>query len=64
MSLVEFAKYRRRLGVNVDKSKVMRCSMIGNWGQMQVTLNGEPRKWIVLSNWGPKWQLMEDVKGM
>ena len=33
--------------------------------RMHVILNGEPfRKWIVLSTWGRKWQLMENVKGM
>ena len=33
---------RRKLRVNVDKSKVMRCSMYGNGGRMLVILNGEP----------------------
>ena len=33
---------RRKLRVNVGKSKVMRCSIYGNGG----------RKWIVLSTWG------------
>ena len=63
---------RRKLTVNVCKSKVMRYSRYGNGGRMYVILNGEPfsmevehkRKWIVLSTWGRKWQLMEDVKGM
>ena len=32
---------RRKLRVNVDKSKVMRCSRYGNGGQMHVILNGE-----------------------
>ena len=32
---------------------------------MHVKLNGEPLKEVdCLSNWGRKWQLMEDVKGM
>ena len=32
---------------------------------MHVILNGEPlEKWIVVSTWGRKWQLMDDVKGM
>ena len=30
------------LGVNVGKSKVMRCSRYGNGGRMHVILNGEP----------------------
>ena len=33
---------RRKLKVNVGKSKVMRYSRYGNWGRMHVTLNGEP----------------------
>ena len=33
---------RRKSRVNVDKSKVMRCSMYGNGGQMHVILNGKP----------------------
>ena len=33
---------RRKLGVNVSKSKVMRCSRYGNGDQMHVILNGEP----------------------
>ena len=33
---------RRKLRVNVGKSKVMRCSRYGNGGRMHVTLNGEP----------------------
>ena len=32
---------RRKLIVNVGKSKVMRCSWYGNGGRMYVTLNGE-----------------------
>ena len=32
----------RELGVNVDKSKVMRCSRYRNGGRMHVILNGEP----------------------
>ena len=31
---------RRKLRVNVVKSKVMRCSRHGNWGRMHVILNG------------------------
>ena len=56
---------RRKLKVNVDKSKVMRCSRYGNGGRMHVILNGEPlEEDDSLSTWGRKWQLMEDVKGM
>ena len=33
---------RRKLRVNVVKSKVMRCSRYGNCGPMHVILNGEP----------------------
>ena len=32
---------RRKLRVNVGKSKVMRCSRYGNWDRMHVILNGE-----------------------
>ena len=33
---------RRKLKVNVGKSKVMRCSRYGNGDRMHVILNGEP----------------------
>ena len=33
---------RRKLRVNVGKSKVMRCSRYGNGGRMHAILNGEP----------------------
>ena len=33
---------RRKLRVNVGKSKVMRCSGYDNGGRMHVILNGEP----------------------
>ena len=33
---------RRKLRVNVGKSKVMRCSWYGNGDRMHVILNGEP----------------------
>ena len=33
---------RRKLKVNIGKSKVMRCSRYGNWSRMHVRLNGEP----------------------
>ena len=63
----EFGKVckRRKLRVNASKSKVMRCLRYGNGGRMHVILNGKPlEKWIVLSTWDRKWQLMKDVKGM
>ena len=33
---------RRKLKVNVGKSKVMRCSRYGNGDRLHVILNGEP----------------------
>ena len=54
---------RTKLRVNVGKSKVMRCSRIGNGGQMHVTpLNSEPLDEVDCTL-GRKWQLMDDVKG-
>ena len=35
---------RRKLRVNVGKSKVLRCSSYGNGDQMHVILNSEPFK--------------------
>ena len=35
---------RRKLRVNVGKSKVLRCSRYGNEGRMHVILTGEPSK--------------------
>ena len=56
---------KRKLKVNVWKSKVMRCSRYGNGDRMHVILNDEPlEEVVVLSTWGRKWQPMEDVKGM
>ena len=56
---------RRKLKVNVGKSKVMRCSRYGNGGRMHLTLNGGPLEEVdCFSTCGRKWQLMEDVKGM
>ena len=56
---------RRKLKVNVGKSKIMWCSRLGNGGRMYVRLmKNRLRKWIVLSTWGRKWQLMKNVKGM
>ena len=44
MLVSEFGRVceRRKLLVNVGKSKVMRCSRYGNLGRMRVSLNGEP----------------------
>ena len=63
----EFGKSceRRKLRVNVDKSKVMQCSGYGNVGRMHARLNGDlQEKWIVLrlEHWGHK--RMENVKEM
>ena len=56
---------RRKLRVDVGKSKVMRCSRYGNGDRMHVIQNGDLlMKWIVLSTWGRKWQPIEDVKGL
>ena len=54
---------RRKLRVNVAKSRVMRCSRYGNGDRMHVILNGEPLEEVDCSKYR-KWQLMEDVKGM
>ena len=46
---------RRKLRVNVGKSKVLRCSRYGNEGRMHVILNDEPlEEVIVLRTWGRK----------
>ena len=44
MHIGEFGRVceRRKLRVNVGKSKVMRCSRFGNRDRMHVILNGEP----------------------
>ena len=55
---------RRKLRVNVGKSKVMRCSRYGNGDRLHVILNGERLEEVDLSTWDPKWQLMEHVKWM
>ena len=39
---------RRKLRVNVGKSKVIRCSRYGNGDLMHVTLNGEPLEKVIL----------------
>ena len=38
---------RRKLRVNVGKSKVMRCSRYGNGDRMHVILNGEPLEEVI-----------------
>ena len=58
---------RRKLRVNVGKSKVKKCSRYGNGNQMHVILNGEPLEevdYFKYCTWVRKWQLMEDVKGL
>ena len=56
---------RRKLRVNVGKSKVMRCSRYGNGGRMPEILNGEPLEELDCFKYlGSKWQQMEVVKGM
>ena len=56
---------RRKLRVNVGKSKVMRCSRYRNGDRIHVILNAEPLEEVdCFSTWGRKWQPMEDVKGM
>ena len=56
---------RRKLRVNVGKSKVMSCSRYSNGDRMHVILNGEPLEEVECFKYlGRKWQLMEDVKGM
>ena len=56
---------KRKLRVNVGKSKVMRSSRYGNGDRMHVILNGEPLEEVdCFKHVGRKWQPMEDVKGM
>ena len=57
---------RRKLRVNVVKSKAMRSSRYGNGDRMHVILNNEALEEVdcFLSTWFRKWQPMEDVKGM
>ena len=56
---------RRKLRVNVSKSKVMRCSRYGNWGGLRVRLNGEPLEEVDCFKYlGLQQQGMEVVKGM
>ena len=59
----EFARVceRRKLRVNVGKSKVMSCSRYGNGDRMHVILNGEPLevvdcfKYLGLQASGSRW---------
>ena len=46
--LSEFGRVceRRKLRVNVGKSKVMRCSRYGNGDRMHVIQNGEPLEYV------------------
>ena len=54
---------RRKLRVNVGKSKVMRFSWYSNGGRMHVVLNSEPLQEVdYLKTWLRQWQLMQDVK--
>ena len=65
--VIEFGRVceRRKLRVDVGKSKVTRCSRYGNGGPMHVILNGEPLEEVNCFKYlGRKWQLMEDVTGM
>ena len=56
---------RRKLGVNVVKSKVMMCSRYGNGGRIHVIINSELLEEVdILNTWGYMCQLVEDVKGM
>ena len=61
----EFGKVceRRKLRVNVGKSKVMKCSKYGNGDRMHVLLNGEPLEEVDCFKYLGS-QPMEDVKGM
>ena len=51
---------RRKLRVNVGKSKVMRCSRYGNVDRIHMILNSEPFEKVdcFFSTWGHKWQPM------
>ena len=55
---------RRKLRVNVGKSKVMRCSRYRNGDRMHVILNGEPSEEVDCCTRDHKCQPMEDVKEM
>ena len=56
---------RRKLRVNVGKSKVTMCARYVNSGRMYVRLNGGPLEEVdCLNTSGHKWQRMDDVKEM
>ena len=56
---------KKKLRVNVGKSKVMRCSRYGNGDRMDVILDGKPLEEVDCFKYlGRKWQPMEDVKWM
>ena len=55
---------RRKLRLNVGKSKVMICPRYGGGSNACNSDSNRFRLWIVLSTCGRKWQLMEDVKEM
>ena len=56
---------RRRLRVNVGKSKVMRCSRYGNGDRMHVILNGELLEEVDCFKYvGSQVRPMVDVKVM
>ena len=56
---------RRKLRLNVGKSKVMRCSWHGNGDRMHVILNGKPLEEVDCFKYlGSQVQPMEEVKGM
>ena len=56
---------RRKLRVNVGKSKVMRCSRYGNGDRMHVILHGEPLVEVDCFKYlGSQVAAMEDVKSM
>ena len=56
---------RKKLRVNVGKSKFMKCSKYGNGGRLQWGLNIEPLEEVdMLSTWGKRCLRMEDVKGI
>ena len=56
---------RRKLRVNVGKSKVMRCSRYGNDDRMHVILNGEPLEEVdCFKHLWSRVAAEEDVKGM
>ena len=56
---------RRKLRVNVGKSKVMRYSGYGNGARMHVIRNSQPLEEVdCFSTWGRKWVLKDYLKGM